>query len=507
MTLEYISHSCFLVKSKGIKLIFDPWIKGTAYQGQWQLYPKPMNLSQVKEANLVLISHGHEDHLHHESLKEISKNATVFFPFQWRAGIVSYLKGMGFGDVKECVSFRTYEYQHIKVTFLGFSLESVIVVEAEDQVIVNINDSLNSNHKTAVKFLIDSIKKRWDKIDFLLSGWSGAGYFPNMVHFKGKDDKEIAKIREQYFADNFCKFTKALNPTVAIPFAPGFALLEDSNRWINEVKFPRTEAENYYKTYFDKGSKVQFPIMFPGDYFEGDQFIQKSPLHAYGGDEALCRDIPIAFDKEIKEANRIVNITEEEISVLVKDLKFWLKKNAGMYDREVIDDVNFSIFCKDITVDPWLCVTSNNGELTLVRDSKAQDSSKMNITTRGTLLALNLTKDWGGDLLTIGYGLDVEVFDGSCLENNLDIVCVRLITRFPMFKDDMLSHTGRIMKYYFNNPALTHLWLKQKISLRSQVNKRQFNERDRWITFNKCELCKVCKIPEYNFENSEEVGS
>lgn len=130
--------------------------------------------------------------------------------------------------------------------------------------IVNINDSLNLNHKTAVNFLVDSIKSRWDKIDFLLSGWSGAGYFPNMVHFRDKDGKEIAKIREQYFAGNFCKFTKALNPSIAVPFAPGFALLEDNNRWINDVKFPRSEAASYYNAYFDNDSSIQFPIMYPG---------------------------------------------------------------------------------------------------------------------------------------------------------------------------------------------------------------------------------------------------
>jgi hypothetical protein len=61
----------------------------------------------------------------------------------------------------------------------------------------------------------------WPKIDFLLSGWSGAGYFPNKVRYKNKNDREVGQIREQYFADNFCKFTKYLQPDISIPFAPG----------------------------------------------------------------------------------------------------------------------------------------------------------------------------------------------------------------------------------------------------------------------------------------------
>lgn len=28
-----------------------------------------------------------------------------------------------------------------------------------------------------------------------------------------------------------------------------------------------------------------------------------------------------------------------------------------------------------------------------------------------------------------------------------------------------------------------------------------YNERDYWITYSKCDLCKVCKIPELEFGN------
>src|SRR5205085_7529116 len=101
--------------------------------------------------------------------------------------------------------------------------------------------------------------------------------------------------------------------------------------------------------------------------------------------------------------------------------------------------------------------------------------------------------------LTIGYGIDVEVFDELSLEKNLDIVCVGLIARYPLFKDDVLQHAARMFKYYLSNPELTNLWIKQKLELRPYVNKYPFNERDHWITYNKCDLCKVCKMPEVEF--------
>ncbi len=226
-----------------------------------------------------MISHGHEDHLHHESLLKINKSAHIFFPFQWREGIKDYLNGMNFNLVTEAVSFKTYAVNNIRITYLGYSLESVIVVECENYVIVNINDALNSNHETAVTFLLEKIKERWKKIDFLLSGWSGAGFSPNKVHYKNKDDIEIARTREQYVADNFCKFTRHLQPEIAIPFAPGFVLLSESNRWINELKFPRHFVSDYYSQNFDSGSKIIFPVDFPGDYFELRPYVNKYPFN------------------------------------------------------------------------------------------------------------------------------------------------------------------------------------------------------------------------------------
>ena len=85
---------------------------------------------------------------------------------------MGYLNRIGFSNITEAVSFKKYTIGDLNITYLGYSLESVIVLECENFVIVNINDALNSNHETAVNYLLKEIKSRWGKIDFLLSGWS-----------------------------------------------------------------------------------------------------------------------------------------------------------------------------------------------------------------------------------------------------------------------------------------------------------------------------------------------
>jgi hypothetical protein len=499
MKLEYISHSCFVIETNNTRVAFDPWISPTAYHKQWYLHPKPVNAEPAVESDIVLISHGHEDHLNHDSLKFINKDAHIFFPFQWRKGIDDYLHHVGFQKVTEAVSFKTYNHKNISITYLGYSLESVIVVECEGFVIVNINDALNSNHETAVAYLLKEIKSRWPKIDFLLSGWSGAGYFPNKVHYQGKDDVEVARIREQYFANNFCRFTKYLQPEIAIAFAPGFVLLSDENRWINEIKFPREILPGYYSEHFEKDSPIQFPLAYPGDYFIDKEFHKTSSYHNFSSEKEIYSNLDSLFKDEIAQANKIEYVSNEEVNVLEHTLTYWLNRNKSLYHADVIHDAVFSIMLKDVQELNYFNICFKDDEAIVCRRDKPAHNDKLIIETKAALLALNLSKEWGGDLLSIGYGINVEVFDELSLEKNLDLVCVRLISRFPNFKDDFLSHSPRALKYYFSNPGLTNLWLTQKLKLKPYVNKYPFNERDHWITYNKCDLCKVCNMPEVDF--------
>lgn len=497
ISLKYLAHSSFLVECGNTKLIFDPWLKGPAYRKQWYLWPLPPEGALQIKADAILLSHGHEDHLHAETLKEMDKSARIFFPFQWRAGIRPYLKHLGFNSITETVSFRTYKVNDVKITYVGYSLESVVVIEYKNEVVVNINDALNSNHENAVDFILAELKKRWPKIDYLLSGWSGAGYFPNQVKYPGKNDMEIGKLREQYFANNFFRFTNYLQPKWAVPFAPGFMLLEENNKWINHIKFPRKIAGEYYKEHFKETERTEFLIPFPADVIMGGELAQHSPMHKVDEKESYT----IAYNyyrNEIEEAVKIEYATEKDMDNLISRLSVWMNFNKILYHPKVIADVAFSIKLNDLAFDTYLNIAWNGNGFSIAKSTGPLPGRRLLIHTSALRMLYALSKTWGGDVLTIGYGLTVEVYDQLTLEKNLDIVCIRLITRYPMARKDIAKYPFRALKFYTHNPRLTSLWLKQKITLKPYVNKYPFNERDHWMTYKKCDLCAVCKMPEIN---------
>jgi hypothetical protein len=499
MQLKYLAHSSFLITCGTVRLLFDPWLNGSTYFNQWFLWPLPKYETGDLEVDAVLISHGHEDHLHTKTLREIPKSSELFFPFQWRAGIRPFLNNLGFKKVREAVSFRTYHVKDVKVTYVGFSLESVVVIEYKDEVLVNINDALNSNHENAVNFLLGEIKKRWPKITFLLSGWSGASYFPNQIRYPAKNDIETAKLREQYFANNFCRFVRELQPKCGVPFASGFVLLNEENKWINLVKFPRSRVASYYHEHFSDGKDQQFLVPYPGDLICNFKMEVHSTLHGISEPEQYEMAYRHYYN-EIKEVNKVEIFERDKLSALLSTMNYWINFNKRLYHPRVIQDAFFSVHLTDCAEVTFINIGYDRGELIAEICNRPFEGRRVLISTTAKKLAYAYTKVWGGDILTIGYGLTAEVYDQLSLEKNLDIVCIRLITRYPIARQDLMKFPGRAIKFYTQNPRLTSLWLKQKIQLKPYVNKYPYNERDHWMLYNKCALCAVCKMPEINLD-------
>ena len=63
--IHYLNHASMLVEVGTMRLLFDPWLEGTAFSGGWGLrYDNPDAIDLAASATHLWISHWHSDHLH-----------------------------------------------------------------------------------------------------------------------------------------------------------------------------------------------------------------------------------------------------------------------------------------------------------------------------------------------------------------------------------------------------------------------------------------------------------
>ena len=83
MKLTYYGHSCFLVETAGRKLLFDPFIRPNDLA-------RSVNFEAI-QADYILVSHGHSDHVADAADLALQTGATVIGSFE----VVSWLGGKG----------------------------------------------------------------------------------------------------------------------------------------------------------------------------------------------------------------------------------------------------------------------------------------------------------------------------------------------------------------------------------------------------------------------------
>jgi ribonuclease BN (tRNA processing enzyme) len=511
MKIEYICHSALLIETKDITILTDPWLVGSAYCDQWHLFPTPVNVDIAQKADVILISHGHEDHLHHESLLMLNKDAQVYYPFQWQQGIQEYLKSLGYSAITEALSFQAYKLsESTTVTFIANSLDSIMVIESDGETLVNINDALPANHKNIIKTFIQKIKEQWPVIDYLFCGYGSAAYFPNTIHCEGKNDVEIATVREQLFADNFCYIVDALRPNFTVPFAADYVLLNTEKRWINRVKFSKHQIKKYYFNVY-KGRMTNFVIAYSGDVISAFVCTRKSAFHDLEKDFSLDELIDDQLEEAIRRVNTINYLSDNKIHLLEKMLRINVRKRSLLFSKELLASIKYTIVISDILLDRYFFVDCSQAEVVVIRTNEIRADSILTLETTSNILNYSFASEWGGDAIVIGYGAEITILDKQILAKSLDIVCVRLLTNQPIASKQMKAAPLRAAKYLYHNPLFTSWAVRQALAGVNKVNKNPVNERSLWLQKTKCEICQVCDLPllshEFGETMNEESGS
>lgn len=144
-TFETLGNASIQVCENGRPvLITDPWLVGTCYFGSWAL-DHPMDERQIRQATsseYIWISHGHPDHLHHESLDLMKPGQKVLVPDHYCDEIAVSLRERGFEVT--VLPYRKWVRLSPEVEVLcidNINQDGVLVIRAGDALLLNINDS------------------------------------------------------------------------------------------------------------------------------------------------------------------------------------------------------------------------------------------------------------------------------------------------------------------------------------------------------------------------------
>lgn len=494
MRIEYICHACCLVETGDLKIVTDPWFAGPAFCEKWYVFPKPVRTDFVDQTDVVLISHGHEDHLHEATLRLFPKDARVFYPYSFFAGAKEYIQNIGFSNVTEAVTFKKYRLSdRTSVTFIINSHDSIMVIESDGKVLVNANDALHSSAEKVIDYFVSAIKARWPRIDTLLCGFGGASYFPNLIHIEGKDDREISLAREQLFAHTFCRIVRGIEPEVAIPFAADFCLLDPGQLWINEVRFPRSRIAEYYERCFSQpGYSPKIFDMYSGDVLENCKMQPASPYRDKMQAGRLFHLVAEQYGDEIARKSRTEAATEDEIERLVCDVRENIRQRMRLFEPDVLRGLRFALNITDVVERNFLNVALRRGHALVSRDERPDPDRVLTLELSSKLLRYSISSDWGADVITVGYGADVQIAHRSDAEVDLERVCMNLIARYPTHWD--INKTPlRTLKFLLLNPPrfTTSIRRLKRFTLESENY-----DRKTWLLKSASEIRRCYNLPE-----------
>jgi len=276
MKIKLYRSSTIGIDLGGHKILMDPWLTDGEYYGSWSHYPYfdlDKNLNEINSYNSIYISHIHPDHCSDDTLKKISKEIPIYIHSYHAKFLKLKLERFGFKVIEIENNKRTKVGKNAYINILAadncnpelcfkFSgcadftakgdhsqqIDSLSIIDDGKNVLMNTNDCPFELAQSTFK----DIKKQYEKINVLLTGYGGAGPYPQCFENLNVDEKIIAaQSKEKQFLNKAIKYIDEIKPDYYLPFAGTYTLTGKlSNlqnlRGVSSIDNAYSFLENYY---------------------------------------------------------------------------------------------------------------------------------------------------------------------------------------------------------------------------------------------------------------------
>ena len=245
----YRSATVGIIKDN-FKLLTDPWLVDGEYYGSWSHYPyfdfDKFN-KEINSYNAIYISHIHPDHCSPKTLKKINPNIPVYISKYHSKFLKKNIERLGFKVFELENGKRTKLGENFHITiypadncdpqlcykFYGCGkpdldtnesqqIDSLSVIDDGKFTILNINDCPIQLAKNTIA---SKVLKDFEKINLLLTGYGGAGPYPQCLENLTIDQKITEGNKKKInFLNQSLEFIKMTEPDYYMPFAGTYVL-------------------------------------------------------------------------------------------------------------------------------------------------------------------------------------------------------------------------------------------------------------------------------------------
>lgn len=428
MKITFLASSTLLIEVGNLKILTDPWLLDGEYYGSWAHYPEyDWNTCDLSDIDFIYVSHIHPDHLSRRTMAKLPKVPVFIHSYEGK-----FLKGnierMGFEvielphnqrleiapgvglnilaaddcDPEVCGKYLGCAPLHGNVG--SMQIDSACVIDDHGQVLVNLNDCPYG----LARHIMPRIRDYYDKVDLLLTGYSGAGPYPQCFSNLSTEQKlQAAERKKIQFLNSAVSYVRELNPRYILPFA-GQYVLSGPLTHLNGLRgIPSlTEAKQYISERCPEGSKVI--LLMQGTQFDvatgksSTDFVEATvqEMEQYQSEVLMSRtfdffDDPATSESEIEALMREANARFQKHRARLgfsSETRLLVKVGDNSYaDVPLSEKVEHKIIDK-LPVDQGYVVVGTDQRL-LARILKGPANAHWNNATIGSHVAFHRSPD------------------------------------------------------------------------------------------------------------------
>ncbi|HET6879482.1 MAG TPA: MBL fold metallo-hydrolase [Pirellulales bacterium] len=246
MNVQFIKSASVLIEANGVRILTDPWLVDGEYFGSWAHYP-PCDFDPAAYADIdfIYISHIHPDHLSRKTLALLPRHVPVLIHAYAAPFLRTNIEALGFRAVElphnrrthlkndvylnilaadncdPAVCGRFFGCPQVEKTFRSTQIDTLSVVDDGRHVVVNVNDCPFELARDSLTL----VRQQYARIDLLLTGYSGAGPYPQCFPKLSPGERDRAATEKKLqFLRQAEAFVSATRPRYYLPFAGTYTL-------------------------------------------------------------------------------------------------------------------------------------------------------------------------------------------------------------------------------------------------------------------------------------------